>query len=89
MYIFIILNFLVKIVTRKVKAKDFEYSFQRLIDNKIASPGYWVFNNVKDFKAINDSIFQIELKKEFDPFLGILSMKYCSVSSSRDCNCTW
>ena len=66
-------------LTRKVKAKDFEYSFNRLIDNKIASPGYWVFNNVKDFKAINDSIFQIELKKEFDPFLGILSMKYCSV----------
>ncbi len=68
-----------KNLTREVKAKDFEYSFNRLIDNKIASPGYWVFNNVKDFKAINDSIFQIELKKEFDPFLGILSMKYCSV----------
>ena len=68
-----------KNLTRKVKAKDFEYSFNRLIDNKIASPGYWVFNNVKDFKASNDSIFQIELKKEFDPFLGILSMKYCSV----------
>ena len=68
-----------KNLTRKVKAKDFEYSFKRLIDNKIASPGYWVFNNVKDFKAINDSIFKIELKKEFDPFLGILSMKYCSV----------
>ena len=68
-----------KNLTRKVKAKDFEYSFNRLIDNKIASPGYWVFNNVKDFKAINDSIFQIKLKKEFDPFLGILSMKYCSV----------
>ena len=68
-----------KNLTRKVKAKDFEYSFKRLIDNKIASPGHWVFNNVKNFKAINDSIFQIELKKEFDPFLGILSMKYCSV----------
>ena len=68
-----------KNLTREVKAKDFEYSFNRLIDNKIASPGYWVFNNVKDFKAINDSIFQIELKKEFDPFLGVLSMKYCSV----------
>ena len=68
-----------KNLTRIVNAKDFEYSFNRLIDNKIASPGYWVFNNVKDFKALNDSIFQIELKKEFDPFLGILSMKYCSV----------
>ena len=68
-----------KDLTRKVNAKDFEYSFNRLKDNKVASPGYWVFNNVKDFKAINDTIFQIELKKEFDPFLGILSMKYCSV----------
>lgn len=68
-----------KDLTRKVNAKDFEYSFNRLKDNKVASPGYWVFNNVKGFKAINDTIFQIELKKEFDPFLGILSMKYCSV----------
>ena len=29
--------------------------------------------------SVNDSILKIELTKEFKPFLGILSMKYCSV----------
>ena len=68
-----------KNLTRNVSAYDFEYSFRRLLDIKIASPGNWIFNNVKSFKALNDSVFEIQLLKEFDPFLGILSMKYCSV----------
>ena len=68
-----------KKLTRKVNAKDFVYSFKRLLDSQIASPGYWVFNNVQNFQAINDSVFEIKLIKVFDPFLGILSMKYCSV----------
>ena len=68
-----------KNLTRNVNAYDFEYSFQRLLDIKMASPGNWVFNNVESFKALNDSVFEIQLLKEFDPFLGILSMKYCSV----------
>ena len=65
--------------TRKVVAKDFEYSFHRLLDEKVASPGRWVLQHVDNFKAINDSIFKIELKQPFPPFLGLLSMKYCSV----------
>lgn len=65
--------------TRTVKAKDFEYSFNRLLDKNVASPGKWVLNNVDSFKAINDSVFRIELKEVFPPFLGLLSMKYCSV----------
>ncbi len=65
--------------TRNVIAKDFEYSFNRLLDSKVASPGKWVLNNVENFKAINDSVFRINLKEPFPPFLGLLSMKYCSV----------
>lgn len=65
--------------TRKVTAFDFEYSFKRLLDAKTASPGRWVLNNVKEFKAVNDSVFNIHLHKPFPPFLGLLSMKYCSV----------
>ncbi|WP_442265657.1 ABC transporter substrate-binding protein [Tenacibaculum sp. ZS6-P6] len=65
--------------TRKVVANDFEYSFRRLLDEKVASPGRWVLQHVNHFKAINDSIFKIELKQPFPPFLGLLSMKYCSV----------
>ena len=65
--------------TRKVKAQDFEFSFNRLLDAKIASPGGWVLQNVANFRAQNDSIFTIQLKQAFPPFLGLLAMKYCSV----------
>ena len=44
---------------RNVKARDFEYSFERLIDPNNASPGKWVFDKVDNFKAINDTIFKI------------------------------
>ncbi|MDO6803212.1 ABC transporter substrate-binding protein [Wenyingzhuangia sp. 1_MG-2023] len=65
--------------TRTVTASDFEYSFTRLMDPKVASSGRWVMQNVKSFKAINDSIFRIDLHQAFPPFLGLLSMQYCSV----------
>jgi len=65
--------------TRLVVANDFTYSFNRLTDAKVASPGGWILKNVENYKAVNDTIFQIELKKAFPPFLGLLAMKYCSV----------
>ena len=65
--------------TRNVIAKDFEYSFNRLIDPSIASPGNWVLKNVENYSAINDTTFQIQLKQPFPAFLGLLSMRYCSV----------
>lgn len=65
--------------TRTVIAEDFTYSFNRLKDKKVAAPGSWTLNKVDDFKALNDSIFQIKLKQPFPAFIGILSMKYCSV----------
>ncbi|MBT8288197.1 MAG: ABC transporter substrate-binding protein [Flavobacteriaceae bacterium] len=65
--------------TRAVKAIDFEYSLNRLIDNRLASPGRWVMGKVDSFKAINDSVLMIKLKQPFPAFLGLLSMKYCSV----------
>lgn len=68
---------------RKVTAFDFEYSLARLIDSKVASPGAWVMSNVKTFEALNDSIFIIDLHKPFPPFLGLLSMPYCSVVPSE------
>ena len=72
--------------TRKVIAKDFEYSFQRLLDHSIASPGRWVLQNVESFSAIDQEIFQIKLKQAFPPFLGLLAMKYCSVVSEEAIN---
>lgn len=69
--------------TRKLKAPDIVYSFRRIIDKSVASPGSWIFNNkvdsVEPFKAINDSTFQLKLIKPYNPILGILSMQYCSI----------
>jgi len=65
--------------SRIVTAWDFEYSFSRLKDPKIASPGAWILRNVHSFKAINDTIFEINLEKPFPAFLGLLTMKYASV----------
>jgi oligopeptide transport system substrate-binding protein len=72
---------------RKVVAEDFIYSFNRIIDPNVASPGSWLFNNIdyveeKDFKAfeaIDDSTINIYLSIPFPPFLGILTMQYFSV----------
>lgn len=71
--------------TRRVTARDFVFSFNRLIDPSTASPGSWVFGNVKrvgdmaSFVAKDDSTFIIQLSKPYPPFLGILTMQYCSV----------
>lgn len=65
--------------TRKVTASDFVYSFNRLLDEKLAARGSWVLKNVKSFEAVNDSTFLITLKKPFPAFLGLLSMRFCSV----------
>lgn len=65
--------------TRAVTASDFQYSFNRLLDGQLASPGSWVLQKVDTFKALNDSIFEIRLKQPFPAFLGLLTMKYCSV----------
>ncbi len=66
---------------RKVTAYDFVYSFNRIIDPGTASPGKWVFNRVEEngFSAVDSLTFVIKLKETFPPFLGILTMKYCSV----------
>ena len=70
---------------RFVTAEDFVYSFNRVVDKQLSSPGMWIFSSVKQegnqyaFTALNDTTFQIELSKPFPPFLGILSMTYASV----------
>jgi peptide/nickel transport system substrate-binding protein len=65
--------------TRLVIAQDFVYSFDRLLSSRLASPGSWVLQAVESYRATNDSTFVIQLKKPFPAFLGLLSMRYCSV----------
>jgi peptide/nickel transport system substrate-binding protein len=66
---------------RKVLASDVSFSFNRILDNTIASPGKWIFENVIEngFNAPNDSTFIIQLKKPFSPFLGLLTTQYANI----------
>ena len=65
--------------TRVVTASDFVYSFDRLLDKKTASPGTWIFQNVKKYEAVNDTLLRIQLHQPFPAFLSLLSMEYASV----------
>jgi len=74
-------------IGRKVIASDFVYSFNRILNPEIASPGAWVLSILEKDRvgtqngcvALNDSVFQVYLKKPFPAFLGMLSMPYCYV----------
>jgi peptide/nickel transport system substrate-binding protein len=77
---------------RRVVANDFVYSFNRLVSSETASPGAWVFGNIESvggkyaFVALNDTVLEVKLQKPFPPFLGILSMPYCSVLPTEAVN---
>ena len=64
-------------------ARDFVYSFNRILDPVTASDGAWIFNGIvrqeKPFEAVNDSTFVISLRKPFTPLLSMLTMAYCYV----------
>jgi len=65
--------------TRTVTAADFEYSLNRLKDEKVASPGSWIIQNTVSFRAQNDTVLEIKLLKPSPFFLGLLANKYTSV----------
>ncbi len=68
---------------RKFNAQDVVYTFNRLIDPKVAAKGAWVFNDkvdsLKPFTAPDDSTVEIRLKKPFPALPGILTMQYCFI----------
>ena len=70
---------------RRVVASDVVYSFSRIIDPKVTSPGTWIFNDIEkkgerfSFFSKDDSTFSLRLQQPFPPFLGILTTVYCSV----------
>lgn len=69
---------------RHVVAQDVKYSLDRLLDQKVSSPGSWLFTDkIGDlplFEAVDDTTFVINLNRPFMPILGILTMQYCSVT---------
>lgn len=68
---------------RLMNAADVAYSFNRIIDPAVASPGAWIFNDrvaeENAFTATDDSTFQLRLRAPFRPMIQILTMQYCSV----------
>ncbi|MBL7935899.1 MAG: ABC transporter substrate-binding protein [Bacteroidia bacterium] len=71
---------------RKVTAKDFVISFNRLYDARVSSAVSLLSNidrtektGYKGFLASNDSTFVVYLKDPFSAFLSVLTMKYFSV----------
>lgn len=69
---------------REVKAEDFVYSFKRLLDKSVASPGAWIFNEKviesdSCIKAVDDYTLKIFLKKPFPPMMQLLAMPYANV----------
>ncbi len=68
---------------RLMTAFDVAYSFIRIIDTTLSSPGSWIFKDrvraQNPFEAADDTTFLLHLAKPFRPMLGILTMQYCSV----------
>ena len=71
---------------RKVTAKDFVISFNRLYDARVSSAVSLLANidrtektGYKGFTSTNDSTFVVYLKEPFSAFLSVLTMKYFSV----------
>jgi peptide/nickel transport system substrate-binding protein/oligopeptide transport system substrate-binding protein len=85
-------------IGREVKAQDFKYSFERILNPKTKSPNTWVFdkvdgakefqkgaeNQVRGFTVIDDHTFEIRLKKTFSPFLSMLTMTPAYVVAKED-----
>ena len=73
---------------RAVKARDFKYSFERILAPGNKSPNIWVFakvlgaddymrgsaEDVKGVTVIDDYTLEIRIKRPFSPFLSLLTM---------------
>lgn len=67
---------------RRVTAQDFHFSFSRIMDGSIASPGLWIFDKLNEndpIEVLDDHTLRLRLKQPFPPFLGMLTMPYCYV----------
>lgn len=67
---------------RRLTAHDVAYSFERLRDPQLASPGAWIFASLRPDSgcfALDDSTLVLRLMQPFPPFLGLLTTQYASV----------
>ena len=83
---------------QEVKAYDFKYSFQRILDPKSKSPNTWILEkilgaddfmkgkskDVKGIRLIDDYTLEIRLRRPFSPFLSLLTMSAAYVVPSQE-----
>ncbi len=63
----------------KLTAHDVKFSLERLSDKKLASPGSEILRVVDEIIVVDKHTIKFMLNKPFPAFLGVLSMKYCSI----------
>lgn len=69
---------------RVLTAHDVAYSFKRVLDPVIASPGKWIFEGLSadHNEAIvveSDTVLHLRLQSPFPPFLGLLTTQYARI----------
>lgn len=69
---------------RRVVADDVIFSFNRVLDAQLGSPGRWIFDPLRlpqeeAMQAPNDSTVVLTLARAFPPFLGMLTTQYANV----------
>ena len=82
----------------EVKARDFKYSFERVLSPGMRSPNTWVFDKiagasefqkgladeVRGIKVSGDYVLEVMLRKPFSPFLSMLSTTPAYVVPEED-----
>ncbi len=63
----------------KLSSKDVKYSLERLKNPQLAAPGAWTMGFVDKIETPAKHLVRISLSQPYPAFLGVLSMKYCSI----------
>ncbi|MEN3040210.1 MAG: ABC transporter substrate-binding protein [Bacteroidia bacterium] len=79
---------------RHLKAQDVVYSWHRLANPTLASPGSYLFrgiivgwdlyqqgksSTISGIRALNDSTLEVELERPYAPFLHLLTLPYAAI----------
>ncbi len=59
----------------KVTAKDFEYSWKRTLDPATASEYAYIMDDIKEFKAVDDTTFEVTLNRPVAYFPELVSFQ--------------
>ncbi|WP_306639507.1 ABC transporter substrate-binding protein [Sanyastnella coralliicola] len=69
-------------LNRTVNAEDVAFSFERILDPELASPGKWIFDPLRDSAAIeviDERTIVLHLDQPFPPFLGMLTTQFANI----------